>query len=104
MLSNPKPFGFIEVDILAPDNLTIPIIQTKVKLDSGATSTIAPLGSWKGWYFLKEIYKAMEYGYTIKIDKGYLLEKKIISLQIMFIIFLIKKIVQLIPLNILLLN
>jgi hypothetical protein len=41
---DPKAFGFFEVDITAPEDLQIPIIQTRVKTSTG-TRTVAPLGT-----------------------------------------------------------
>lgn len=71
---NPKPFGILEVEVTSPSDLKIPILQTRIKTKSG-TKTIAPLGSWTGWYFSEEIYNAMKYGYKFKILRGYLFEK-----------------------------
>jgi hypothetical protein len=39
-----KPFGFFEVEVKAPNNLNIPILQTKLKVKSG-TRTVSPLGT-----------------------------------------------------------
>jgi hypothetical protein len=40
---DPDAFGFFYCNIVAPDNLEHPIIQTHIKTD-GVTRTIAPLG------------------------------------------------------------
>jgi hypothetical protein len=50
--NNEKPFGFFYVKIQAPKNMKEPILQIKRKINN-LTRTIAPIGSWKGWYFLK---------------------------------------------------
>jgi hypothetical protein len=70
-----NPFGFFEVEVESPSQLDNPILQVKIKTDLGVTSTIAPLGSWKGWYFSEEIYNAMKYNYKFKVLKGYLFNK-----------------------------
>jgi hypothetical protein len=41
---DPDAFGFFEVDISAPSDLNIPILQTKINTKSG-NRTIAPLGA-----------------------------------------------------------
>lgn len=38
------PFGFFEVEIKTPNDLNVPILQTRVKINSGY-KTIAPLGN-----------------------------------------------------------
>ena len=43
-------FGIFEVEVIAPNNLFYPVLQTKVKNYKGL-NTLAPLGNWKGWYF-----------------------------------------------------
>jgi len=40
---NPLAFGFFEVDITTPKDLYTPILQTKIKTNSGLR-TVAPLG------------------------------------------------------------
>jgi hypothetical protein len=39
-----KPFGFFEVEVTAPNNMNIPLLQTRIKT-KGGTRTIAPLGT-----------------------------------------------------------
>jgi hypothetical protein len=41
---DPNAFGFFYCEIIAPDNLEHPIIQTHVKVNKGIR-TIAPLGT-----------------------------------------------------------
>jgi hypothetical protein len=43
-LINPEAFGFFYCEIIAPDDIKHPIIQTRVKTENGIR-TIAPLGS-----------------------------------------------------------
>ena len=43
-------FGIFEVEVIAPNNLFYPVLQTKVKNYKGL-NTLAPLGNWTGWYF-----------------------------------------------------
>lgn len=72
---DPKAFGFFEVEVTAPKNLKIPILQTHVKTPGG-TRTISPLGSWTGVYFSEEIYNARDnFGYKFKILRGYTFER-----------------------------
>lgn len=72
-----NPFGFFEVEITAPDNLNIPILQTKFNTGNG-TRTISPLGTWKDMLFSEEINNAIKFGYKFKILRGYLFEKDFI--------------------------
>lgn len=69
-----KPFGIFEVDIISPDNMKIPLLQTRVKTKNGYR-TISPIGSWSGHYFSEELYNAAKYGYTFKVKRGYLFKK-----------------------------
>jgi hypothetical protein len=68
-----KPFGYFLVEIEAPDNLNIPILLTKAKIN-GNLRTIAPLGKWTGVIFSDEMYNAQYLGYKFKILNGYLFE------------------------------
>lgn len=69
-----KPFGFFEVEVNAPLNMKIPLLQSKIKFGNG-TITIAPVGTWTGIYFCEEIYNAEKYGYKFKKLRGYLFNK-----------------------------
>jgi hypothetical protein len=71
------PFGFFEVDVTAPLELNVPILQIRMKVEN-VYRTIAPVGSWTGWYFSEELKEAKKLGYTYKIRSGYLFEKKTI--------------------------
>jgi len=71
---NNRPYGIFEVDITAPDNLKIPLLQTRIKTDKGYR-TVAPTGNWTGHYFSDELYNAEKFGYSFKVLKGYLFKK-----------------------------
>lgn len=72
-----KPFGFFEVEVMTPFNLNIPLLQTRIKTESGIR-TMLPLGKWKGTYLSSEIYNCIDKGYSFKILRGYIFEKDII--------------------------
>jgi len=63
-------FGFFYCNIIAPDNLLHPIIQTHVETSEGMR-TIAPLGNWSDMIFSEEMYNAMKFGYKFEILWGY---------------------------------
>jgi hypothetical protein len=69
-----KLFGFFEVEIETPQNMKIPLLQTRLKTKNG-DRTIAPLGTWRGTYFSEELFNALKYGYKFKILRGYLFEE-----------------------------
>lgn len=75
---NKEAFGFFNVDIIAPHDLQVPLLQTKVRTKNGGVRTIAGLGSWTGMYFSEELKKAKSIGYKIKVLSGYLFEKEYI--------------------------
>ena len=54
-LHDKDPFGFFEVEIIAPGNMNKPFLQTRVKNSKGVWITLSPLGTWKGWYFSEEL-------------------------------------------------
>lgn len=72
---NNNAFGFFYCEIIAPDDILHPILQTRVKIN-GVTKTIAPIGSWEDMLFSEELYNAEKYGYKIKILWGYTFEKE----------------------------
>ena len=74
---NSDAFGIFEVEVVAPDNLFYPVLQTKVKSDN-VNQTISPLGKWTGWYLSEELKNAMKFGYKFKVISGYLFDKKYI--------------------------
>jgi DNA polymerase type B, organellar and viral len=71
---NNKPFGIFEVDVVAPSNIKLPLLQTRMKTKK-YHRTVAPLGSWSGVYFSDELYNAAKFGYSYKVKRGYLFEK-----------------------------
>jgi len=68
------PFGFFEVEVDAPLDLNIPILQTRIKTKNGYR-TIAPVGTWVGTYFSEEIKEAKILGYKFKTLRGYQFER-----------------------------
>jgi DNA polymerase family B len=71
---NPNPFGFFEVEVTAPKDLHRPLLQTKVKTNSGMR-TVAPLGTWTDMIFSQEMFEYLKYGYTFKVNRGYLFDQ-----------------------------
>jgi DNA polymerase type B, organellar and viral len=65
-----KPFGFFLAEITAPDDLNVPILMTKAKINN-TLKTLAPLGKWTGVIFSEELINAKDYGYEFKVLKGY---------------------------------
>lgn len=60
-------FGFIEVEVEAPDDLYFPVLTHNFKKHG----LIAPLGKWCDVYFSEEIKYALQFGYKFKYIKGY---------------------------------
>lgn len=87
---NDKPFGIFEVDIIAPSNIKYPLLQTKIKTNSGFR-TIPPLGNWSGVYFSDELYNASKFGYTFKVKRGYLFNKENIFTEYVDFLYNLKK-------------
>jgi hypothetical protein len=75
--SDPQAFGFFRCNIIAPKDMNIPILQTKIKTNSGFR-TVAPLGQWSGVYFSEEIKLAMSYGYQIEVIEGYTFDRDVV--------------------------
>ena len=69
-LIDSNAFGFFYCNIIAPDNLKHPIIQTHVKINN-MTRTIAPIGTWTDMLFSMEMDNAMKLGYKFEILWGY---------------------------------
>jgi DNA polymerase family B len=63
-------FGFFYCEIIAPDNIKHPILQTRVKIN-GVNKTIAPIGSWEDMLFSEEMKNAIKHGYKINVLWGY---------------------------------
>jgi hypothetical protein len=74
---NPNAFGFFYCNIIAPDNLNHPILQTHVKTSNGLR-TIAPLGTWSDMIFSSEMDNAIKLGYKFEILWGYTFQSDII--------------------------
>ena len=72
---DPGAFGFFYCEIIAPDNIDHPIIQTHVKTNNGIR-TVAPLGQWEDMIFSEEMDNALKYGYKFNILWGYTFERK----------------------------
>ena len=60
-------FGIVYAAITSPKDLYAPILLTK----TNGYDTIAPLGSWSGWYSSEELKNAEKYGYNISVLEGY---------------------------------
>ena len=88
--SKEKPFGIFEVDIESPDNLHIPLLQTRIKTNNGYR-TISPIGNWSGKYFSDELYNAEKFGYKFKVKRGYLFEKGDIFSEYVDFLYNLKK-------------
>jgi hypothetical protein len=72
--SNKKAFGFFYVKVTTPEFMERPLLQVKVKTNSGFR-TIAPLGSWEMWIFSEEMECYKQYGYKFEIIKGYAFQR-----------------------------
>ena len=72
-LIDPNAFGFFYCEVIAPDNIKHPILQTHVKTNKGIR-TIAPIGTWEDMLFSEEMDNAIKYGYQFKILWGYTFE------------------------------
>ena len=59
-------FGFAEVKITTPNDLTIPLLPFKV-----FNETLHPLGSWIGIYFTEELKEIVKHGYKVELIKVY---------------------------------
>ena len=55
-------FGFLTVEIRAPNNLKYPFLPFKLK-----DQTIFPLGTFTGLYFSEELKFAIKLGYKIRV-------------------------------------
>jgi DNA polymerase family B len=73
-LIDENAFGFFFCEIVTPNKLKHPILQTHVKTSNGIR-TISPLGTWTGMIFSAEMDNAIKLGYKIEILWGYTLEK-----------------------------
>jgi hypothetical protein len=67
-------FGFIKCKITAPNNLTRPVLTTKINTKNG-TRTVAPLGTWIDIITTEEFHAYKALGYKFEIFEGYLFDK-----------------------------
>lgn len=88
--NNGRSFGFFNVDIIAPDNLEQPILQTIVLTKDGYR-TVAALGQWNDVIFSEEMYNAEKYGYKFIIKNGYLFDRENIFKEYLTNIYEIKQ-------------
>lgn len=86
-----KPFGIFFVEIEAPNNIDIPILQLRTKKNNKQTRTLSPLGKWRGVYTSEELYNAENYGYKFKIINGYLFKKDYIFKEYVDELYAIKE-------------
>lgn len=61
-------FGFIEVEVDCPENITHPLLQIR-RLVSNNLRTFAPVGNFKGWLHTEEIFEGMKLGYKFTYRK-----------------------------------
>ena len=74
-LIDANAFGFFYCEIIAPDNIKHPILQTHVMTNNGIR-TIAPIGIWEDMLFSAEMDNAKKFGYKFNILWGYTFERK----------------------------
>ena len=85
-LKDPNIFGFYKAEIIAPENLDMPVLPVKYK-----GSTICALGTWTDWYFTEELRDAEKYGYKIKLIQGYNFQRKNLFKNFVEDLYLIKE-------------
>nr|NP_150321.1 orf117 [Spizellomyces punctatus]AAK84250.1 orf117 [Spizellomyces punctatus] len=68
-------FGFFRVEVTTPNNLHIPFLGTKIKLEDGSERLIYPKGVFRGVYFSEELNHAISLGYKIRVYGGYVFER-----------------------------
>ena len=88
---NLNDLAFIEVDVESPENLNIPILQTRIKSKDGDFRTISPLGKWTGIYNTNEIKKGIELGYKFKLIRAVKFEKGFIFREFVDYFYNLKK-------------
>ncbi len=71
-----KIFGFVKVEVTAPDNIEIPVLPVKI-LTKGRLEEklVFPCGNWVGWYFSEEVKLAIKHGYKIEILESYIFDR-----------------------------
>ena len=71
-----NPIGFFKVNVTAPLNLKMPVLQTRAVRNDNMT-TISPTGTFTGWYFSEELFNARDnFGYKFEILEGYVYSKR----------------------------
>ena len=65
-----KLFGHFYCEITAPEDLNNPILQIHHKGENGIR-TISPVGYFSGWFFSEELKNSLNFGYKIKVLRGY---------------------------------
>ena len=83
------PFGFFNVNVIAPSFLDKPFLPTRMKSSNGIR-TIFPIGEWNDWYFSEEIINAMKFGYKFEFKEGYLFEKSFLFEEYINVLYEIK--------------
>lgn len=69
-LNDHNTFGFLRVQVTSPKDLFAPLLMTRV-----GGRTVAPLGSWTGWYFSEELKFAATLGYKFEVREAVLYER-----------------------------
>lgn len=71
-----NPIGFFKVNVTAPLNLKMPVLQTRI-VRNESMSTVSPVGTFTGWYFSEELFNARDkFGYEFEILEGYVYSKR----------------------------
>jgi hypothetical protein len=69
-------FGIFYCNIIAPNNLEHPILQTHISVKTSSNQmTVSPLGQWNDWINYLEMDNAVKFGYKFEIIKGYTFDK-----------------------------
>ena len=64
IIKDSDKFSFIEVDVICPEDLKVPLLLHKIN-----NKTVAPTGKWRGIYTSIEINRAIQLGYKFKYRK-----------------------------------
>ena len=86
-----NPIGFFKANIIAPENLKVPVLTTKVLID-GKLVNVAPTGTFTGWYFSVELFNARDrFGYKFEILEGYVFsERKVLFTEYMYKLYALR--------------
>lgn len=77
IIKDKTKISFIEVEVNCLANIKAPLLLNRFK-SNGIGKTIAPVGSWQGFYTSIEILRALEMGYKFKYIRGVYFNSKII--------------------------